>query len=94
VSEQFDASELRVAPAPQTIDFIAGFRAIRGRLFFGSFLLAKQKKGTRQRRKLFKQSLLQAKHTSRCHGKKTVVTAKAAKLSARQPHHCSANGLL
>jgi hypothetical protein len=23
-----------------------------------------------------------------------VVTAKAAKLSARQPHHCSANGLL
>jgi len=58
VSEQFDASELRVAPAPQTIDFIAGFRAIRGRLFFGSFLLAKQKKGTRQWRKLFKQSLL------------------------------------
>ena len=25
MSEQFDASELRVAPAPQTIDFIAGF---------------------------------------------------------------------
>ncbi|OBP16205.1 hypothetical protein A5320_01955 [Rheinheimera sp. SA_1] len=42
------------AQAPQTIDFIAGFRAIRGRLFFGFFLLAKQKKETRQRRNAFK----------------------------------------
>jgi hypothetical protein len=68
VSEQFDASELRVAPAPQTADFIAGFRAIRGRLFFGFFLLAKQKKETRQRRKLLKNSQQQAHKTSRVHG--------------------------
>jgi hypothetical protein len=37
------------------------FRTIRGRLFFGIFLLAKQKKDTRQRRKLLKPSQRQAK---------------------------------
>jgi hypothetical protein len=42
------------AKLPQTVDFIAGFRAIWGRLFFGIFLLAKQKKDTRHRRNAFK----------------------------------------
>jgi hypothetical protein len=88
VFEVADVSGGRVAPAPQTIDFIAGFRAIRGRLFFGFFLLAKQKKETRQRRKIFKISLLQATPpvvtektslpqatTPRCHGTTSLLQA-------------------
>jgi hypothetical protein len=45
VFEQFDASELRVTPAPQTIDFIAGFRAIPGSpfLWYLSFGEAKER---------------------------------------------------
>jgi len=38
------------AQLPQNRDKLPGFRAIRGRLFFGFFLLAKQKKETRHRR--------------------------------------------
>ena len=55
--EQFDASELRVTPAPQTIDFIRAFERSRGRLFFGIFLLAKQKKDTKEKAKAFKSPL-------------------------------------
>jgi hypothetical protein len=89
VFERADVSSPRVAALPQTIDFIAGFRAIRGRLFFGFFLLAKQKKETRHRRNAFKnqpaasktpsvvtekQSMLQATHS--------VVTEKQSMLQA------------
>jgi hypothetical protein len=38
------------AQLPQNRDKLPSFRAIRGRLFFGFFLLAKQKKETRHRR--------------------------------------------
>jgi hypothetical protein len=44
------------AQLPQNRDKLPGFRAIRGRLFFGFFLLAKQKKETRHRRNAFKNS--------------------------------------
>jgi hypothetical protein len=40
------------AQLPQNRDKLSGFRAIRGRLFFGFFLLAKQKKETRHRRNM------------------------------------------
>jgi len=46
VSEQFDVSKLRVTFSPQTVDFQRAFEWNRGRIFFGSFLLARQKKGT------------------------------------------------
>jgi hypothetical protein len=46
------------ALVPQNRDKLPGFRAIRGRLFFGFFLLAKQKKETRHRRNAFKNSLV------------------------------------
>jgi len=91
VSEQFDASELRVAPAPQTADFIAGFRAIRGRLFFGFFLLARQKKETRQRRKLFKVSLLQANqhsYVTKASLRPASSRDKPKRLSLQQNHLC------
>ena len=35
--EAADASGGRVAPAPQMIDFITGFRAIRGRLLLVTY---------------------------------------------------------
>jgi hypothetical protein len=41
---------------------LRAFERSRGRLFFGTFLLAKQKKGTRQRRNAFKKSQLQARN--------------------------------
>ncbi len=51
VSERFDLSEPRVCAFASTLAQMPGFRTIRGRLFFGTFLLAKQKKGTRLKAK-------------------------------------------
>ncbi len=66
--EAADASGGRVTALPQLIDFIAVSRPIRGRLFFGTFLLAKQKKGTRHRRKLLKPASGKLENTIRFHG--------------------------
>jgi len=44
VSERADVSSPRVTPAPQTVDFQRAFERNRVRVFFGYFLLPKQKK--------------------------------------------------
>jgi hypothetical protein len=62
VSERADACSTRVTPAPQIVDFQRDFERNRGRVFFGSFLLARQKKGThRQVKSLLSELAAKAK---------------------------------
>jgi hypothetical protein len=67
VFECGDGSAARVAPAPQTVDFQRAFERNRVRIFFGYFLLSKQKKVThRQVKSLLSDLALQVINDMKC----------------------------